>query len=638
MEKPNLLAIALTLLVGVTLLAQEKEKRENLNEIIISATKFEEKKENTAKIVYQITQKDIEKNPGSSVSELINRIPGLEIRGLNTNPTEPRSLFVRGGRARQVLILIDGIPVSDPSGINQEFDLRFLALNQIEKIEVLKGASSTLYGTGAATGVINIILKKASSQDLKISYETSTGTNNSIQNADNSLDVRNMNTSIACSNKQFNIFTSFNLQSTTGQSSAIDNAGNFDLDPFSTENFLLKVGYQISKELSFSSFLQHDHFRFDYDNGGFSDSNTNNGKQLQTRVGLNTRYDYKGGELVGNFSFNRLRRTDFGLVTSIFEGESKVLDVLNKLELSRNEIYLITGLNYQEHNNNTTSPYGNIVRNIASFNLIDPYASIIYTSDFGFNANFGGRLNIHSEYGNHFVYDLSLAQNLFRNVKNHSLKLIASYSSAFIAPSTYQLFSDFGNLDLQPETSSTVEFGFDANFLDKLQFNSVYFKRRENDAIVFRSINVAPFGLYQNTFIHINVDGIETEISYLISNTLNFYANYTYTNKEQDVDYIPTHKWLASLEYNSGKNLNSTLVFRNVGDRSASFFDVGSSSVVSAKLGSYRLLDFNVSYKFNNDKITLFGQLTNLFNEDFQDILGFTTHGRNFLIGLRLNI
>ena len=70
-------------------------------------------------------------------------------------------LYIRGGRNHQVLILIDGIPVTDASGISLSYDLRLLPVEQIESIEIMKGASSTLYGSGASTGVINITLKKA---------------------------------------------------------------------------------------------------------------------------------------------------------------------------------------------------------------------------------------------------------------------------------------------------------------------------------------------------------------------------------------------------------------------------------------------------------------------------------------------
>merc|ERR1712194_834696 len=103
---------------------------------------------------------------GKNVIEILNNVVGIDVRGIASNASEPRSIYIRGGRSRQVLVLIDGVPVTDQSAINQEFDLRLLSTNQIESIEILKGASSTLYGSGAATAVINVILKKASTDKV----------------------------------------------------------------------------------------------------------------------------------------------------------------------------------------------------------------------------------------------------------------------------------------------------------------------------------------------------------------------------------------------------------------------------------------------------------------------------------------
>ena len=117
---------------------------------------------NVGKIIYTITQETIKNNAGKTISDLLNEIPGVEINGNFSTKGQNLGYYIRGGRNRQVAILINGVAVNDPSSFNGDFDLRQIDINQIERIEVLKGASSTLYGTGAATGVINILLKKAS--------------------------------------------------------------------------------------------------------------------------------------------------------------------------------------------------------------------------------------------------------------------------------------------------------------------------------------------------------------------------------------------------------------------------------------------------------------------------------------------
>ena len=133
----------------------------SLKEVVISDTKFEQSKEKSGKIIEKITAEDLARNIGQSVATILSQAVGLEVNGNQSANGKNLSYFIRGGRNRQVLIVIDGIPMTDASGINLEYDLRLLPAEQVESIEIMKGAASTLYGTGAASGVINITLKKA---------------------------------------------------------------------------------------------------------------------------------------------------------------------------------------------------------------------------------------------------------------------------------------------------------------------------------------------------------------------------------------------------------------------------------------------------------------------------------------------
>ena len=132
----------------------EVSKTEQLDEVVITNSRFEIKKEDSGKVITKITQKELEELQGKSIAEIINNTVGIEINGTKSNAGQNLSYFVRGGRNRQVLIIIDGIALSDASQIANDYDLRLLNANQVESIEILKGASSTLYGSGAATAVI----------------------------------------------------------------------------------------------------------------------------------------------------------------------------------------------------------------------------------------------------------------------------------------------------------------------------------------------------------------------------------------------------------------------------------------------------------------------------------------------------
>lgn len=639
-------AVVSLCLFGTQLFSQEKaqeKKMEQLEEIVISATKFELKKENTGKVIYKISQKDIQRNAGKSVIELLNNVLGIEIRGVNSNPGEPRSTYIRGGRSRQALVLIDGIPLSDPTGIEQSYDLRLISLNQIESIEILKGASSTLYGSGAGTGVINIILKKATENRVSGVYEVSLGTNATSKNSTSSLNDKNQNISIngTLDKLKYNAF--FNITGNSGFSSAKSTLTiPFEEDTYSSNNGFLKLGYEFNTQLRMDAFLNYDEFDYTFDAGAFNDSDVNLGNQEQFRIGIRPRLKYKKGEVFLNASINSLDRSfesfnsfSGGTNVFIYKGTSVNLDFVNKYEFTKN-FQLITGINYQKHENESISDFGNIDPDLANFNVVDPYVSAVYITDFGLSINAGSRLNIHSNYGNNFVYDTNLAFGIVKN-ETINLKLISSYSTAFIAPSLYQLYSDYGATNLAPETNRTFEFGFDSKLGKQWALSAVYYNRLEENKVIFLNLPTPPYGMYANALETIDVSGIEADVTFTISEELITTVGYAFVDKTSDIDYIPKNKLTASFVVNPVKNLAISTMFKNVGKRS--FFDAFGSFGEAGKdviLPSYSLLDMNINYKVLESKVLFFGSITNLLNEEYEETIGFNTRGRNFKMGIRI--
>ena len=639
-------AVVSLCLFGTQLFSQEKaqeKKMEQLEEIVISATKFELKKENTGKVIYKISQKDIQRNAGKSVIELLNNVLGIEIRGVNSNPGEPRSTYIRGGRSRQALVLIDGIPLSDPTGIEQSYDLRLISLNQIESIEILKGASSTLYGSGAGTGVINIILKKASENNVSGVYEVSLGTNATSKNSTSNLNDKNQNISIngTLDKLKYNAF--FNITGNSGFSSAKSTLTiPFEEDTYSSNNGFLKLGYEFNTQLRMDAFLNYDEFDYTFDAGAYNDSDVNLGNQEQFRIGIRPRLKYKKGEVFLNASINSLDRSfesfnsfSGGTNVFIYKGTSVNLDFVNKYEFTKN-FQLITGINYQKHENESISDFGNIDPDLANFNVVDPYVSAVYITDFGLSINAGSRLNIHSNYGNNFVYDTNLAFGIVKN-ETINLKLISSYSTAFIAPSLYQLYSDYGATNLAPETNRTFEFGFDSKLGKQWALSAVYYNRLEENKVIFLNLPTPPYGMYANALETIDVSGIEADVTFTISEELITTVGYAFVDKTSDIDYIPKNKLTASFVVNPIKNLAISTMFKNVGKRS--LFDAFGSFGEAGKdviLPSYSLLDMNVNYMVLEGKVLFFGSITNLLNEEYEETIGFNTRGRNFKMGIRI--
>ena len=138
---------------------QDSLQRQYLEEVIISAGKFPKQRSQHGRVVDIIDRDEILTGGSRDIGQLLQSRTGIFVNGANSAPSKDRGIYLRGAAPQYSLIMIDGIPVYDPSGVNGVFDLRLLSLNNVERIEILKGSQSTLYGTDAMAGVINIITR-----------------------------------------------------------------------------------------------------------------------------------------------------------------------------------------------------------------------------------------------------------------------------------------------------------------------------------------------------------------------------------------------------------------------------------------------------------------------------------------------
>ncbi|MCH5683238.1 TonB-dependent receptor plug domain-containing protein [Niabella sp. W65] len=132
----------------------------NLDEVIITASKKSQKQSQTGKVVTVIDQATLINNRGKSLTEILNQFSGIFTVGANNAPGSNQELYLRGAATGNTLFLMDGVPLQDPNMITNTYDLNNINPEQIERIEILKGAQSTLWGSAAVAGVINIITKK----------------------------------------------------------------------------------------------------------------------------------------------------------------------------------------------------------------------------------------------------------------------------------------------------------------------------------------------------------------------------------------------------------------------------------------------------------------------------------------------
>ncbi len=601
---------------------KDSTKVEALEEVVLVDSRFQLKRENSGKTVIKIDAAEIAKNQGRSVAQVINAKSGIEINGSRSNGGQNLSYFIRGGNNRQVLVLIDGVQVSDPSQLANDFDLRLLDLNQIESIEIMKGAASTLYGNAAASAVISITTKKASKETIAAVFSSSIGTNGSSDDSNANIADFNNSIQISGTTNRLSYNSSFAHQYLDGLS-AVSNGT--ERDAFSKTNANLQLGYRATDNFSISAYANHDRYTAEFDNSFPVEDADFSSRSKQYRIGISPKLTYKNGSLTMNAAYNNIEREFFSNFPNTFTGKSLILDAFNKYNFN-DEFYTVVGLNYIKNETEFTDK--------EQYTTTDPYANVVWTSKFGLNINAGARFNNHSEYGSNLIYNVNPSY-VFKFDKNY-IKILSSYSTSFIAPSLSQLFGAFGpNPNLEPETNITFEAGVELKLSDKLRLSTVFFDRTEENFIDYVIIDFDTFeGQYQNVTTDFSVHGVEVELSSKLTEKVSLSANYTFTERKDVVALrIPKHKVSASINYTVNAKTFIGLNYQFVGDRT----DTNFSTFENETLNSFSLVDIQFNRDIIPNRLKLLASIQNVLNAEYTEVIGFSTLGRNYRLGMRLN-
>ena len=612
--KSNLL-IALFLCAQTQIIAQNINE-ESLDEVVVTDSRFELKRENSGKTVIKITPQEIQNNQGRTISELINTKSGIEINGSRSNAGQNLGVYVRGGRNRQVLVLIDGIQANDPSLISGGYDFRLLDLNQIESIEIIKGASSTLYGSGAAAAVVSITTKVANAKKLSAIYSSSVGTNQT--ESDQNYNIADFNNSVVFSGtlNKFTYRTAFNNQFSDGLSAAISDTN--EKDAFSRYGIDVNLGYKFSTAFSLNLYGNFTDSKSDVD--GY-DSNFNfvdtaeEFNSSQTRVGVSSQFKYTEGSLNLSAAYSEYDRAFVSTYPSLYKSKNLVFDFYNKYVFDET-FYTIIGLNIIENKATFSKD--------ETFNITDPYANFVYVSDVGFHMNAGVRLNNHNVYGSHFIYNFN-PSFLLKSDRGYT-KIFGSYSTSFITPSLSHLYGDFGaNPNLKPEENLTIEAGIEYKMNDNFRISGVFFNREEKNTVLWID------GGYLNAADLLNARGVEVELNTTPIEKVSIEANYSFTEyKETLARRIPKHKANVQLGYQVSKTTFTSLSYQYTHERFENSF--------VPLLDSFSLFNFYISHTAIKNKITFFGGLDNILNEAYEDIPSYATKGRNVRLGFKLTL
>jgi vitamin B12 transporter len=174
----------------------------------------------------------------------------------------------------------------------------------------------------------------------------------------------------------------------------------------------------------------------------------------------------------------------------LYKGRSAFAEAFTNLKLHEH-VGLLVGADFRGQHADIETTYGKLGDDSLRANQVSGYASLFLKSLGGFNAELGGRFTNHSQFGSAFTYSFNPSYTIHQQVK-----LFANFSTGFRAPSLYHLASEYGNKDLEPETSSSLEAGVQyINVKNTLSLRFTYFDRIIKDVIVFKSLFVPPYGI-----------------------------------------------------------------------------------------------------------------------------------------------
>lgn len=623
-----------------------------LDRVVITTNKYPKKQSQTGKVTTVIDKTILENFGGHTTGEILNMVAGVAVNGANNNLGTNQRISVRGSSDGNVLLLIDGIPANDPSVITNYFDLNFINPAQIERIEILKGGQSTLYGSDAVSGVINIITKKTLNKKLAPYGSASYG---SYHTFNGTAGARGQTDALT-----YNAF--YSHINSDGFSSAYDSTGNqnFDRDGYNQNIFRGELGLKLTSHLQWNFYGNYSKYRSDIDAAAFTDDRDFFIENKNWQAGSGITWKQSNGSLHVNYQFNYLNRfylddsTDkasFAYFSrSTYIGRTHFAELYETLK--RGSFELLAGVDYRRFNTNqvyhSISMFGpfdtELDDSLARMWQASPYASAVFNNGFA-NIELGGRWNYHNVYGNNFTYTFNPSF-----LVDQKIKLFANVSSAFKTPSLFQLFDVFsGNKNLGPEKSTILEGGAEIYPASNLKLRANGFYRKTKNAIQYIITDPLTFqGYYYNVNNQKNY-GIETEFNFA-TEQWNIHSNYAYTRGKvrsgysesgsqltKDTTYrnlyrVPNHAVNISATYRVNPKIFVSTLLKYVGER---FEPVYASA--PRQLDDYLTIDLAVNYRFNQI-LRAFVDLKNITNKQYFDILGYNSRRFNFTVGLELKL
>jgi len=603
-------------------------------EIVVTATRAAQPLSEIGQAVTVIDRAEIERRQTTIVSDLLSTTPGVTVTR-NGTVGALTSVRIRGAEADQTLVVIDGVRVNDPSSTGGGFNFGNLLSSSVERIEILRGPNSVPWGSQAIGGVVNIITaaptegvqaRANAEYGYADSVFASAGVSGKSGPVSGSLTggyLRTDGISSAASGTERDGYRQYGATGRVGVEFApgigLDLRGYFadskvDIDDgFDPNTFVVadSPAYSTTQELYGYAGLH----------ANLADGRFNN-RVAFTIADINRdNYSQPGGD-VTFLGRGRSERYEY-------QGDFRPLDQVRVVAgVERENSRFNDGFTFAD--TGITSVYGQLI--------VKPLDILTITG--------GIRNDDHDDFGSHTTFGANAALAL-----RTGTTVRASYGEGFKAPTLYQLFSEYGNGFLAPETARNFDIGAEQAFLgNRARVGVTYFNRRTRNQIDFRDCSPVelttpgsicanrPFGVYDNV-ARAEADGVEFTLALRPVDALTLTANYSYIDTENrsiganfgnDLARRPRQTASVDADYRFAFGLSVGGTVTMVGD---SVDDAANTT----RLDGYALAGVRAELPIG-ERFAIYGRVDNLTDSRYETIAGYGNYGRAAYGGVRLRL
>ncbi|MHC4455229.1 MAG: TonB-dependent receptor plug domain-containing protein, partial [Planctomycetota bacterium] len=583
---------------------------------MVTATRTETPVSQLPDSVTIISEKQIKQQKARTVFETLRSVPGLNIRksggtGRLTNVT------IRGSASNQVLVMIDGVQVNSPT--TGSFDFSNLTTDNLERIEIVRGPQSTLYGSDAMAGLINIVTKKGKGKPkfgFRSEFGTPEKTFNEAINSSGSLKAFNYSCDVA----------------------RTDSDGRGSNDDYDKTNVSARVGYKIIETLNFDTSLRFNDSKVGIDDGPFvNDPNrTSENEDFVINSNLNHNItNWWSHRLKFSFTGSDLKSTDhpnpgvsdpfgssrFHLDTQIYTGEWQ-----HTLKYKDIDTFVV-GFEFEDQEADNRS------FDVAIVNRGWYFQNQLKLWDrFFFNA--GLRIDDNNRYGKEVNPKLSMAYHL----KETDTKFKANWGKGFRGPTLNDLFwPGAGDPTLEPEESESYDLGIEQYlFEDKVFCGVTYFKNRYSNLIQWAPIDSSGFIWRPQNLSSVRTEGVEVEAVVKPFKGLTLRGTFTKTSTRdahhKELIRQPRTQGAVNINYNFLEKFNI-----NIDDTIVSHTRAGFNPRGERTNDGYNKLDVAFTYDYSKH-FQAYSRIENILNEHYDETLGFRSPGARFFFGVKLRM